>query len=149
MEVTLWAVNCFVLSPRAHETLCTPSKSGVFLSLSHVVCLHWLLYSPSMLNLLGFLLLDARPSVCLGVLFCVGMSLCSLCRCIIFCCECWFFIIDVSQLFPQCMLAIILLIGDVTDVVSRACKGWYWVRYSLFSICHCVSVVGSVPYLLY
>ena len=82
---------------------------------------------PSMLNLLGVLLLDARPSVCLGVLFCVGMSLCSLCRFSIFCCEGFFFfiIIDVCHLFPQCMLAIIPLIGGVTDAVVIGSSAGY------------------------
>ena len=45
-----------------------------------------------------------------------------------------FFSIDICHLFLQCMLAVIPLIGGVTDVVvSRNCTG-YWARPSLCSV---------------
>lgn len=56
------------------------------------------------------------PQTALEGYFYVGTSLCSLCA-LIFFSESAIFSMDVYHFLPQCMLAIIPLIGDVTDVV--------------------------------
>ena len=57
------------------------------------------------------------------------------------------FSIDVCHLFHHRMLAIIPLIGGVTDVVvTRTCSG-YWAGPPLCSVCHC-PVRGGVCFLV-
>ena len=64
----------------------------------------------------GFFLLMPDPQTVLEGYFYVGTSLHSLCGLIIFGVRA-VFSMDVCHLFPQCKLAVIPLIGGVTDVV--------------------------------
>ena len=81
---------------------------------------HW----PSKLNALGVLPSDARPSDYLGGLCYVGISLCSLHGFNFL----FFLVLGLfldCHFFPQCMVAIITLIGGLTGVVmTRACPGY-------------------------
>ena len=113
MEILL----CF--APSACETLCASSKSGVTVSPRNSVACgapalkpRW----PSRLDALGILPFSARPPDCLGYFY-VGTSLCNLHGLIFFGVRA-VFSMDVCHLFPQCMLAVVPLIGDVTDMVT-------------------------------
>ena len=71
---------------------------------------------PSRLNALGVLPPIARPSDCLGRLLFMWECLCVACVGLIIFGVRAVFSIDACHLFPQLMLAVIALIGSVTDV---------------------------------
>ena len=80
--------------------------------------------------------------------FYVGASVCRLCESNIFVVRTGF-CMDASHIFPQSVLAIILLIGGgICVVVSRASPG-FWVGPPLFSMAvTALSGVGSTPQFL-
>ena len=108
-----------MLGPSARETFVHPQDwSLCFPHPCRALALkpHW----PSKLNALGVLPLDSRPSDCLGRVIFMWEHPCVSCVGLIFFGASIVFSIDDCHLFPQCMLAIIPLIGDVTDVVAAA-----------------------------